>query len=245
MAKIHDMMTEINCKIIAEEIAITFTEQACQNNVEYQWTIQKEDGQISNRNANTSFCFDPDESTLLNEFKEALYSKELKEIEEGTLQEENLMKTVGEFLKNISIELTGTYKEDLQEVIRRVVLGNKSDPKTLPLDTIEVLSIDIADYSSIAESEKSLLKVFKSYGAEISIDEIVQFVHEKQEETGEDLDTILALEKQYGNPLFADVTSLQKGDRFLNEVTLSLFVDYSMVREGMDSATGGKQNSKI
>lgn len=230
MAKIHDLMDDTNYKIMAEEISIAFTEQACQENVEYQWTIRKEDGQISSKDANTSFSFDPDENSMLREFIEALYSEELSYITEGSREEKDLLEKVGEYMSLVSEELTKNYKEDLQEVIRRVILGNKSDPETMPLDTIQVLSIDLADYSSISESEKYLLKVFKEYGTEIETDEIVKYMHQREEETGESVDTIFCIEKQAGNPLFENVTSVQRTQRFLNEINVYFFVDYSIAR---------------
>ena len=231
MAKIHDMMNETNCKIMAEELAIALTEQANQENIEYQWTVKKEDGKIESKDANTSFVFDPEENTMLYEFKTALCAKELENIEDKSLEEQELMTLVGDFMGQIGRELVETYREDIQEVVRRVVLGGKSDPNSIPLDTIEVMYIDIADYSSVSNSEKYLLKVFKEFGAEIETDEIVEFVHLKEEETQQSLETILTIERQAGNPLFERVTSLQRGEKFLNEITLNLFVDYSIKRE--------------
>ena len=118
--------------------------------------------------------------------------------------------------------------EDLQETVRRVILGGKVDADLAPLEIIEVISIDLADYSSIPESSKYLLKIGKEPESDINTDEIIQFVQNRQEKTGMDIDTILSIEKKAGNPMFKNVMSIEKGRKFLNEISIYFFVDYSL-----------------
>ena len=234
MKKIYDLMTKENCNKITQEIITTFINEADQHNVDYEWTIKEGTGKVSSRNSNTFFYFDAKENTALNNFKKALFNEDLAEIEEGSKEEQELMNDVNIFLQKICKNITEFHFEDLREIIRKVVLGNKSDLNAIPLDNIQILSIDIADYDSIPEPSKYLLKIGKKTDTDINTGKITQFVQEKQEETGEDVNTIVEIEKKAGNLLFKDVLTIEKGRKYLNEISLYMFVDYSLAEEIME-----------
>ncbi len=226
MATVHKLINVENAEKIAEEIIETFKTQATQDNVEYEFTIKKETGDMSNNDANTFFYFDTDPDSTLDKFKKALFGDDLKDIEENSTEEEELMTDVNIFLQNICKKITVFHKKDLQEIIRKVVLGNKAKTDSIPLNTIEILSIDMADFSSVPEPAKYLLRVQKMPETEIDIDAVTIFVQEKEEE-GQSIAATLALEQQVGNPIFKNIMSIEKGRKFLNEVSLYIYVDYS------------------
>ena len=237
MKKIYELMTKNNCNPITQEIITAFINEANQENIEYEWTIQKETGKIKNRNANTFFYFDPKNNTTLNKFKKALFDEDLKDLKEGSKEEKELMNDVNIFLQKICKNITEFHNEDLKNVIRKVVLGNKSDSTAIPLDTIQILSIDIADYTSIPEPAKYLLRIGKKPDTDIDTGKITQFIQEKQEETKEEINTILEIEKQAGNLLFKDIISIEKGRKYLNEIIIYLFIDYSLSEEIMEKSS--------
>ena len=233
MKRIYELMTKENCNKITQEIITVFINEANQENVEYEWTIKEGTGKVSSRNTNTFFYFDPKKDTILNEFKKALFNEDLENLKEGSKEEQELMNDVNIFLQKICKNITEFHNEDLKEVIRRVVLGNKSNSETIPLNTIQILSIDIADYTSVPEPAKYLLRIGKKPDTDINTDKVIQFIQEKQEETKEEINTILEIEKQAGNLLFKNVISIEQVRKFLNEVIIYLFIDYSLAEEIM------------
>ena len=214
--------------ILAQEIIETFTTEANNDNVEYSFTIDGESKGIKGDEANTYFVFDTSGDTILHKFKQSLFSKDLKDIEEESKEEKELIEDVRLFLFKVCQEITNKYKKDLKKTIRRVVLGSKYKKETVPLSKIEVVSIDIADYSSIPESYKYILRIGKMPETEINTDEVIKFVQNRQEKTGMDIDSVLSIEKQAGNPLFENVLTIESTRKFLNEISIYFFVDYSV-----------------
>lgn len=220
--------------IIAKEIVEAFMNKANGENVEYSYTIDGETKEIKERDANTYFVFDTEGETTLDDFKKLLFDKDLEDIEKESEEEIALMEDVRNFLLKVCKKITEDYKEDLQITIRRVVLGNKYTPEQVPLENVEVVTVDVADYSSVPESFKYILRIGKNPGSEIDTDEIIKFVQNRQEETGMDIDSIFSIEKQAGNPLFKEVVVIEPTRKFLNEISMYLFVDYSINMEGYE-----------
>jgi len=217
--------------LIANELVNTFKKEANQENVDYSFTIDGETKQIKENNANTYFFFDTTEDSILHKFKKALFDEDLKNIEEDSKEEEILMNNVRSFLMKICNLMTKKHKKSLQETIRKIILGGKYNEKTVPLNCIEVVSIDIADYSSILESYKYLLRIGKETGAEINTDEVIKFIQDRQEKTGMGINDIFIIEKKAGNPLFTEVISVEQARKFLNEIYIYFYVDYSIKTE--------------
>ena len=214
--------------ILAREVVETFQTEANDDNIDYSFTISKKTGRVSDQDSNTYFLFDTSGQTVLHEFKKALFDKDLENIEEKSKEEAKLMEDVRQFLLKICKLITKKYHKNMEETVRRVILGNKIGKRKVPLKTIQVLSIDIADYSSVPDSSKYLLRIGKKPGKDINTDDVIQFVQNRQEITGMDIDSIFNIEKQAGNPLFENVLVIEKGRRFLNEISIYFFIDYSI-----------------
>jgi len=217
--------------ILAKEIVETFQTDANKDNVEYSFTLDGTSKKVKGDEANTYFAFDTKGETCIDEFKKLLFDKDLEDIEKDSPEEVKLMEDVRIFLFKICQEITYKYKENLQETIRRVVLGDKHSSETVPLDNIEVISIDVADYSSVPESCKYLLRIGRVPGTEIDSDDVIKFVQNRQEVTGMDIDTVFSIEKQAGNPLFKNVMVIEATRKFLNEIIIYFFIDYSLSEE--------------
>lgn len=220
--------------ILTKEIVETFQTESDSESIEYSFTISKETGLVSNEDANTFFKFDTNSQTVLHDFKKALFDEDLNDIKEGSVEEKNLMEAVRKFLLKICNKMTTEYLESVKETIRRVVLGNKVSEEKVPLKTIQVLSIDIADYSSVPEASKYLLRIGKTPGGDINTDDVIRFVQDRQELTGMDIETVFNIEKQAGNPIFKNVLIIEKGRKFLNEIYIYFFIDYSTKEEEIE-----------
>jgi hypothetical protein len=214
--------------IIAKEIVETFESEANGENVEYSYTIDGATKGIKGKDANTYFVFDTAGETCIDDFKKLLFHEDLADIEDGSKEEEKLMEDVREFLFKVCKRITSDYKSDIQKTIRRVVLGGRYKEEKVPLKDIDMISIDVADYSSVPESFKYILRIGKAPGTEIDTDEIIQFVQNRQELTGMDIDSVFSIEKQAGNPLFKNVIVIEPTRKFLNEISIYFFVDYTI-----------------
>lgn len=215
--------------IMAKEIVEIFESEANGENVEYSYTIDGMTKQVKGRDANTYFMFDTAGETCLDDFKKLLFDEDLENIQEGSKEEESLMEDVRKFLFKVCKKITEDYKKNIQETVRRVVLGNKYSEEQVPLKNIEMISIDVADYSSVPESFKYILRIGKVPGSETDTDEIIKFVQNRQELTGMDIDSVFSIEKQAGNPLFKNVLIIEPTRKFLNDIYIYFFVDYTII----------------
>ena len=213
-------------KTIAKEIAETFVNKANKENIDYSFDIAKGTGKIKTKQPNTSFYFDTTEKTSLHELKKALFDKDLKDIQPDSDEEKELIGKTREFLKNVAEEINCNYNTELKNTIRRVILPGSGE-ENIPLNEINIISIDIADFSSIPEPSKYMLKIGKISNLVITTDKITTYVHNKQEETGKSVEAIFAEEKGT-NPLFKDISSLERGRKYLYDINITFFVDYSL-----------------
>lgn len=217
---------------MASEITNAFVEKADGDNVDYSFTIGRRDGKITDEErANTYFYFDTDDYPNLDKFKKAFFAEDLETIEEGSIEEQELMEAARDFIIKVCQKVTEDHFEELKETVRRVVLGNKVGEDQVPLNTIDVISFDLADYSSVPESGKYLLKIGKVPDTAVDTEKVLRFVQDRQEETGETLQEIVDLERQAGNTLFNNVIAIQRGRKFLHDISIYLFVDYSLAEE--------------
>lgn len=214
--------------LISKEIMKQLEEEAGPENIEYSFTISRTSGKISNKDPNTFFVFDTKDGTEINNFKKALFAKDLADIQKDSPEEQEIMEKIRNFIVKICKNITENYKDKLKDIIRKAVLDNRVGEETTPLKEIEIVNIDIADFSSVPESSKYLLKIGKKPGAHIDTDYVVEYIQDKQEETGKSIKEIVDTEKMCGNPQFEDIISVEKGRKYLNDITLFMFVDYSL-----------------
>ena len=216
-----------NINIIAEEISSAFATQATVDNVDYSFDIAKGRGKIKSKQPNTSFYFDTTEGTSLDYLKKVLFDEDLADIRVGSEEETTLMTSVIAFLTKVGNRIGEENKDIVEQMIRDVVLPN-SDKESLPLDEAEIIAIDIADYSSIPESNKYFLTIGKLPDTAIDTEAVVAYINEQQEETGKDIQIILEEEKEQNNPLFHNVIELELGRKYLYDINITLFANYSL-----------------
>jgi len=227
MAKIFKFLeNKDNVKDISREIAEAFKTKADKTNVEYGFDIAHGTGKIKSKEANTSFCFDTDKGTKLNEMKKLLFDEDLSYIERDSEEEVDLMNRVTLFIKYVCSDINFNYEEDIKEVIRKIVLPTSRE-EDIPLNVIEILFLDIADYDSVPDSEKYMLKIGKEPDTDIDTDKVVIFLHDRAEETGKTIEEIFQEEKLI-NPLFEKVTFIERGDKYIYDINVIMFIDYSL-----------------
>jgi hypothetical protein len=122
---------------------------------------------------------------------------------------------------------------DIKQVIRKIVFPKVPEDQ-VPLSNIKIHCIDMMDYSSIPDCSKYLLQIGKEKDDKernivhyIDTEGIITFVAEEQEKGKNSVEAIFEREKNNKNPLFEHVMFLRKGKKYLFEVSISLFVDYS------------------
>ena len=183
--------------------------------VDYSFDVSK--GKITSQEANTSLDFDVDKKSLIHSFIKALYGREVNE-------EDNLKINI--FIQSVADTLTDHYSMILRDSIRKAVMP-QSDINAFPFYTIKICHIDLVDYSAIDDDDKYLLKIKKLPGVHIDMPAITQMISEKREETGLSSEEIVEQERLKGNKILDGVLAVEKGEKYLWDVRLSLFVDYS------------------
>jgi len=225
--KIYQMLKdETLIPIIAKEVIEAFQTKANNDTISYSFDIEKGTGKIKKIEPNTFFDFDPDKGSTLEEFKNAMYNEELKDITDN--QEKLLEEDLKSYLKDVSAYIDNNYSKELRDALRKAILP-KSTEEDIPLTMIVILTFEISDFSSIPESFKYLMKIGKYPDAHINTDEVVLYIQEKQEETGKSVEQIFE-EEYLKNPLFDGISGIQSGDKYLYDIGIKLFVDYSLAQ---------------
>ncbi len=211
---------------LAKDIKDLFVEKAAKSNMEYSFDISKETGQVKIRKANTSFVCDILPETTLFSFKKMLFDIDLKEMTEK--EDEQLVEDTKNFLIKVGDKTIEKYFKEIRNKIREVVLSD-SDDRVIPLSEIIINKLDIMDYSSVPEPSRYTINIGKIPGKDIGVPEIIGYVYNQQEETNKTVKQIFEEEKiELHNPLFDNVIGLEQGSKYLHEVSISFFVDYSI-----------------
>ena len=208
---------------MAQEITDAFVEEANKDNIEYSFDIAQGTGKIKSRKSNTSFVFDTHPKTTLHKFKLALFAKDLENITEE--EEKILVKDGRKFLDEIKEIMNKESIDVIKDTLRRIVLP-KSREEDIPLQEIKIEEIDIIDYSSIPDPAKYLLKIGKKPDTDIDTQKITIYVHSCQEKSGISVEEVYESEKDLD--LFENVISLEQGKKYVYDVSVLLFVDYSL-----------------
>ena len=216
---------------LASEIIEAFNTQMNQDTIDYSFDIAKGTGQIKVVEPNTFFNFDSIENSALDKFKKSLFHEDL----EGLTQEQEsmLIEDVSEYLKEVALLMLKKDKQGIRDSLRKAIMPGSS-PEDFPFERIFITSIDVADWSSIPESQKYLLRISKKPGAFINTDVVINYVQGRQEDTGMTIEEIFIESKEEDNPLFVDITNVEQGDKYLYDINVTLFVDYSLAEKSME-----------
>lgn len=216
---------------LASDLVDVF-ESGTSDNFDYSYDVSKIDGQMKQDidenglvKANTIFFADCKKETKLNDFKKSLFDEELLGITEE--QEIQLQKETEELSKKISSVISLKYKDRIRNHIRKVILPASQDRiENFPLERIEILGLEIIDYSSIPEYGKRVIKIFKKPKTIVATEQALEYIFDISDKTGETCEQIFKNEKET-NPLFQNITDIEFGKKYLFEINISLLIDYS------------------
>jgi hypothetical protein len=212
-------------KKIAKEIVDAFVEEANKENVEYEFDIGAGTGKMADRIPNTSFAFDTNPLTVLHRFKLALFDKDLENISEE--EETELIQDTRKFLDEIKNIMNSDFMVPIRETIRRIVLPGSRE-EDIPLGDIQTYTVDVVDYSSVPDPARYLLRIGKKPDTDVDTEQIVQYVHACQEKSGISVEEVYESEKD--TELFENIVSLDRGKKYIYDVTVIFFVDYSLAK---------------
>ena len=132
------------------------------------------------------------------------------------------------FIKEIEILWFQNLKEKLKSNIRQSVFGSE-DVDVFPLDSIQVLSIDISDkpeHDKILVIQKNRTQEEMHSGSGGLAKEIFKI----STETGETYAQIVARKQKEGNPEYTSITGMTEKQWWYG-VHLNMFIDFSMVEQ--------------
>jgi len=226
---------------LADDIIDAFNTRMTKDTVDYSFDIAKGTGKIKVVEPNTFFNFDSIEGTVLDEFKKALFNDDLEGLTQD--QENLLVEDVSEYLKEVATCIMKKYESDVRDNIRKNIMPD-SKPEDFPFERIFITSIDVADWSSIPEPQKYLLRIGKQPGAFINTDVVINYIQGRQEDTGLSISEIFQEEKESNNPLFEEIVDIEQGDKYLYDINVTMFVDYSLAEKSMEQLTEIKEKTE-
>jgi len=226
-------------ELLADEIIEAFKTKMSKKTIDYSFDIAKGTGKIKVVEPNTFFNFDTDEGTVLDKFKKALFYEDLEGLTQD--QENLLIEDVSEYLKEVASMIMQKYEQIVRDCVRKNIMPD-SNEKDFPFERIFITSIDVADWSSIPEPQKYLLRIGKKPGSFINTDVVINYIQTRQEETGLSVKEIFDEEKETKNPMFKDILDIEQGEKYLYDINVTLFVDYSLADKSMEMLTEMKEN---
>lgn len=227
--------------LLTDDIVDAFKTKMDKDSIDYSFDIAKGTGKIKVVEQNTFFSFDTEEGSTLEKFKKSLFNDDLEGLTQN--QENMLVEDVSEFLKEVSAKIIEEHEQDIKDCLRKNIMP-KSKPEDFPFDPIVITSIDIADFSSFAEPQKHLIRIGKKPGAFINTDVVITYVQNRQEETGMTPNEVLAEAHEERNPIFNEITDIEQGDKYLYDIAISMFVDYSLAEKSMEELTKIKEKNE-
>ena len=190
--------------------------------VDFQFDVSK--GAMQGTAANTFFSFDIDKEGILYDFLLAMYDRDLEESE---------IEAVNEFLKEVSYDITNAYSVALKESIRACVLPD-SEAWVIPLNKIQIMVLMFDNTLATDEEDKYLLKIIPDQENRQNIDTpaVMNKLQELREESpGKSNAELVMAQIEAGDPLFNGIKKVARGHKYLWDISISFFVDYSFSEE--------------
>jgi len=215
---ITEYLNDNSLKYISDAIKKCLKDNPTSSKWDYKFDLVS--GKIVNKQANTWFMFDAvDGGDILVDFMKALYSREFTSDEDVS---------VNEFMSKIALSLMNdSNSQNLRDQIRKNVMP-QSDPRFFPLKDIYIESIDILDFSGVRSDHKHLVRWKKIPGCHINIKKMTDYINSKiGDDESVSLTDIVKQEIDNANPIFDGVLGVEIGDKYLFDINISLFADYS------------------
>jgi hypothetical protein len=219
----HDLNEHVKpfCRYAEFKNAKNEVEREKIGNLDFQFDMSA--GKIKDDvSANTWLAFDVKQDTLLFEFMRAMYAREVTDEE---------TKQIKDFLDTVAKKAVENHLTDLRESLRRAVLPD-TDPRTFPLEKIEILDVELVDYSSVEPDDKRTVQYIKLPGETVNMQAVSSRIMAVREEFPKmSINDVIIKERKAANPVFDAVMGANLGAKYLWDCNVSLCVDYSMSEE--------------
>jgi len=199
--------------------------------IDYNFNLKKGKQAEGDRQFNTDISVDLDKESKSYEFMKLLYSQELTDEEE---------KQVSAYVQLICERITDNHGDLIRGFIRKAVLHDAAKA-SVPLSTIKILAMDIIDFSATDEEDRYLLRFHKMPGYEVNLQNVQSKIMEiRDDEPNATVKQIVERERRAGNPVFQGILDVNKAEKYLWELNIKLYVDYSFSDEFIE-----QQNQKV
>jgi len=186
--------------------------------IDHNFVLSK--GKVESDDANTDIVFDLPRDSEAYAFLKAMYADSI---------DEDSDKQIETFIKEICKCLTDDHTIVIRDMLRSKVICDAPE-EAVPIKKIEVMAIELVDYSAVDDDDKYLLKFQKLPNIPINMQALMAFimnVKENDNNTDKTTSQIINEEKLKGNKLFEGILGISRGDKYLWDVNISLFADYS------------------
>lgn len=182
------------------------------------------EGKMKNTGDNTWFVFDLDKNTSAHSFNKMIYSKDPTE-EESSL--------IAKFINDVANEISDNYSQILREIIRSCIIPD-SEEWAIPMNKIKVMSIELVDFSSVPDNSKYLFQIGRhpDSSSNVNIQDIFNWVEKNHGEINDmKVNQIVSIVNngiKDKNENLEGIVSFEIGEKYIWEVSMGLFVDYSL-----------------
>jgi hypothetical protein len=195
--------------------------------IDHNFVLSK--GKVQSNDANTDFVFDLPRDSEAYGLLKAIYAKDIKDEDNDNIEE---------FIKKVCVCLTDEHSRGIRDTLRAKVIGDVPE-KIVPIETIEVLSIELVDYSAVDEDNKYVLNYHKVPGVPVNMQALTTFVtNAKENDADKTISQIINEERLKGNKIFEGILGVEKANKYLWDVNIALYADYSFSDEFMESQKG-------
>ncbi|NJL70641.1 MAG: hypothetical protein HC888_02995 [Candidatus Competibacteraceae bacterium] len=171
---------------------------------------------------NTFVMFDLPDDSVGKQFIKAMYAEELSDDGIGE---------INDFVNQVAMHLIKDHINIIRDAIRQFVIPD-SEEQAIPLADIKIIEAQLVDYSSVDDDSKYLLRIFTRPNGTVNQNALMsELARLRDENPGMTNAELTDREIANGNPAFSGVAGIDRGERYLFDVSLSLYVDYSYSEE--------------
>ena len=217
MSKLSVYFTDENIIKCAEEVVAAFETKANQKNLEVDFSINGGRMSGSMNEPNTTFKFDTDKGSLLNEIRDAITESFREDSEDPDADANELISFQESICKELGKDI---YNERIANVLRSERAGLNAPEWLIPIPEIRFQSFEI----SSDDEGGYMLRVLKTAGS--TTESVAPELIEIHQSTGKDFNDIIAEKKAEEDLKYENVDGAE-WVRYVFDVHLHFAADYS------------------
>jgi hypothetical protein len=201
--------------------------------IDFSFDVQK--GKTIDAGPNTYLLFDLPEDSVAYAFLKASFDREISVEEEEKLQA---------FTEKVCQILSEKHGSIISGVMRKVAFNNIS-AEAIPMEAVRVYGIEMVDYSSVDDQDRYTLRIAKLPDVPVNTQAVLSFIQQVRDtDKTKTSAQVVEEERAKGNKLFEGVLSIQAGHKYLWDVSMSIYIDYSY-SEGFVKAQQERQKKMM